>query len=76
MFYWEEKMEYDVIIVGSGPTGYMCAYRLKEKNPNLKILVIDRGKDITQRVCPVLTHKLSVCPKKPRKGLAVSHHAV
>jgi uncharacterized FAD-dependent dehydrogenase len=67
MFYWEEKMEYDVIIVGSGPTGYMCAYRLKEKNPNLKILVIDRGKDITQRVCPVLTHKLSVCPKT-KKG--------
>jgi uncharacterized FAD-dependent dehydrogenase len=56
-------MEYDVIIVGSGPTGYMCAYKLKEANPELAVLVIDRGKDITSRTCPVLTHKLLVCPK-------------
>ncbi|MFA6624400.1 MAG: NAD(P)/FAD-dependent oxidoreductase [Bacilli bacterium] len=56
-------MEYDVIIVGAGPTGYMCAYRLLEQNKNLKVLLVDKGKDIKSRICPLLSHKLLTCPK-------------
>lgn len=56
-------MNYDVVIVGCGPCGYMCAYRLLEKKPDIKIMMIDRGKDIRVRTCPVLKHQLASCPK-------------
>jgi cation diffusion facilitator CzcD-associated flavoprotein CzcO len=29
---------YDVIIIGAGPGGIFCAYELKEKDPDRKIL--------------------------------------
>ena len=56
-------MDYDVIIVGAGPTGYMCAIKLIEKKEDLRILIVDRGKSIEKRTCPVLNHQLSACPK-------------
>ena len=39
-----------------------CAYELVEKNPNLKVLLIDKGRDIYSRKCPVNEHKLDKCP--------------
>ena len=59
-------MKYDVIIVGAGPCGYFSAYELNKKNPNLKILLIDKGLDITKRRCPVLEHKIDRCPMNPK----------
>ena len=56
-------MKYDVIIVGAGPSGYFCAYELSEKNPNLKILLLDKGREIEKRSCPVMEHKLGKCPE-------------
>ena len=44
---------YDVIIVGAGPAGLFCAYELIEKNPNLKILMLERGHLVENRVCPM-----------------------
>lgn len=55
-------MKYGVIIVGAGPSGYMCAYELANKDPNLKILLIDKGKNIYERRCPILEHKIDKCP--------------
>lgn len=54
--------KYDVIIVGAGPTGYFSAYELIQKNPKLRICLIDKGNDIFRRHCPVLEHKLTKCP--------------
>ena len=45
-------MKYDVIIIGAGPSGIFCSYELKEKNPDLKVLMIEKGRSIKKRVCP------------------------
>ena len=46
-------MKYDVVIVGAGPAGLFCAYELIEKNPKLKILMLDKGRFVENRVCPM-----------------------
>lgn len=58
-------MKYDVIIVGAGPCGYFSAFELIKKNKDIKILLIDKGLDITKRRCPVLEHKIAKCPMNP-----------
>ncbi|MCI9664079.1 MAG: FAD-dependent oxidoreductase [Lachnospiraceae bacterium] len=44
--------QYDVIIIGAGPGGIFCAYELMEKKPDLKVLMIEKGRSIEKRVCP------------------------
>ena len=56
-------MKYDVVIIGAGPCGIFCAYELNQKNPDLKILLVDKGHDIYHRVCPVMQHKIPKCPQ-------------
>lgn len=53
---------YDVIIIGAGPGGIFCAYELKEKEPNLKVLLLEKGHAIEKRNCPKrLTGKCMHC---------------
>lgn len=54
-------MAYDVAIVGAGPAGMFSAYRLITEKPELKILVIDKGKSITKRTCPMRLKPGSAC---------------
>lgn len=56
------KKKYDVVIVGAGPAGLMCAYELSEKNPKLNVLLLDKGNDIYNRNCPILNKKIKKCP--------------
>ncbi len=44
-------MKYDIIIVGAGPAGIFSALELTQKT-SLKVLMLDRGQDISQRKCP------------------------
>ena len=46
-------MQYDVVIIGAGPAGLFAAYELAS-NTSLKILVVDKGRDINERKCPSL----------------------
>lgn len=44
--YWEKDIflkAFDVVIVGSGIVGLSAALRLKEQQPNLEVLVVERG---------------------------------
>ena len=44
---------YDVLIIGAGPAGLFTAYELIEKNPKLKIGIIERGPKVESRECPM-----------------------
>ncbi len=44
--------KYDVIIVGAGPSGIFCAYELIKQKPELKVLMIEKGRRIENRECP------------------------
>jgi uncharacterized FAD-dependent dehydrogenase len=48
---------YDVIIIGAGPSGIFCAYELMKENKNLKILMVEKGRPIEKRMCPKRTTK-------------------
>jgi len=50
---------YDVVIIGAGPAGLFSAYELITKNSKLKIALIDKGKIVSKRRCPM--KKTGVC---------------
>lgn len=43
----------NVIIVGAGPSGLFTAYELVTKNKNLNITILDEGRKVKTRVCPM-----------------------
>ena len=53
------EKNYDVIIIGAGPGGIFCAYELLEKNKDLKVLMVEKGRPIEKRTCP--KRKTKVC---------------
>ncbi|MCI9045893.1 MAG: NAD(P)/FAD-dependent oxidoreductase [Hungatella sp.] len=52
--------QFDVIIIGAGPSGIFCAYELIAKKPDMKILMIEKGRPIEKRACPKRTTKTCV----------------
>ncbi|WP_287842834.1 NAD(P)/FAD-dependent oxidoreductase [Caldanaerobacter sp.] len=56
---------YDVIIVGGGPAGLFTALELVNKKENLNILLLEKGKDIHKRVCPMNTYGTKCLDCKP-----------
>jgi len=41
-----EAMEFDVVIVGAGPAGLGAAIRLKQLNPDLGVVVVEKGSEV------------------------------
>ncbi len=54
-----ESMEYDVVIVGAGPSGLSCAIRLKQLKPELPVCVLEKGSEVG-------AHLLSGAALEPR----------
>ncbi len=41
-----KSMEFDVVIVGAGPSGLAAAIRLKQLNADLSIVVVEKGSEV------------------------------
>ena len=54
-------MNYDVIIVGAGPGGIYSAYELARAERGLKIGVLEFGKPLDKRRCPIDGKKVKSC---------------
>lgn len=55
------KDDYDIIAVGMGPSAIFLAYELIQKNEAKNILLIDEGKPVEKRNCPI--EKVGECLK-------------
>lgn len=44
---------YDVVIVGAGPSAVFLAYEMIQLNSKKKVLIIEQGKSVEKRKCPI-----------------------
>ena len=56
--------KYDVIIVGGGPAGIFAALELSQST-NLSILLLEKGRDLHLRRCPIIGKNRSCPPCSP-----------
>ena len=55
----------DVAVIGCGEAGIYAAYELTRLNPGLKVLVLEKGRDIYSRSCPIVAGKVRECVQCP-----------
>ena len=54
-------MKYDVLIIGGGPGGIFAAYELVQKWPTAKIAMLEAGRALDKRHCPIDGKKIKTC---------------
>lgn len=54
-------MKYNVVIVGAGASGIFTAYELTKINPDVKVLMIEKGHPLNKRKCPIGNKKAITC---------------
>lgn len=59
---------YDVIIIGAGPAGIFAALEIVSSGKDIKVLMIEKGLDIDDRICPSAVKEVS-CTACPECGL-------
>ncbi|NLC54279.1 MAG: FAD-dependent oxidoreductase [Erysipelothrix sp.] len=55
------KKEYDVAIIGGGMSGLMLAYKLMNSKPELNIVILEKGRSLKKRFCPIIEGKVNHC---------------
>ncbi len=58
-------MKYDIVVIGAGPGGIFTAYELAAAERGLKIAVLELGRPLEQRKCPIDGKKIRSCVKCP-----------
>ena len=53
--------EYDVIVVGAGAAGAFLSYEFKKLASDKKVLIIDGGRKVENRTCPITDGKVDKC---------------
>ena len=41
-----EKMDYDIVIVGAGPSGLSASIKIKQMDPKLNVVVLEKGSEV------------------------------
>ena len=54
-------MNCDVLLIGAGPSAIFSAYEMVIKKPELKVMIIETGRDIYKRHCPIDGKKIKNC---------------
>ena len=44
---------YDIIVVGAGPSAVFLAYEMVAQKSDKKILLVEQGRSVDKRVCPI-----------------------
>lgn len=53
--------KYDIVVVGAGAAGVFLAYELTKLNTDKKVLIIDGGRKVANRTCPITEGKVDHC---------------
>lgn len=56
-----KKNSYDTIVIGCGTAGIFAGYELHKLMPGMDILMLDQGRDIYKRSCPIVDKKVPTC---------------
>ena len=59
------RKHYDTVIIGCGEAGLYAAYELLQLSPGIKIAILEKGKDIKHRSCPIVAGKVKECINCP-----------